>query len=154
MFAFQLAQMTAEQRTSIKESVRWDAAQGEKLTGLDVVVAEAKRAKICQSVNKFLEKYEYLVLPVTQVAPFSVDLEYPKEINGKKMNSYLEWMEIVYAITLTGLPAISVPCAFTESGMPVGLQIVGRRSNDLGVLQLAHAFEKAAKVPKPRVPAM
>jgi amidase len=154
VFAFQLAQMNAEQRATIKESVRWDAAQGEKLSGLDVAVAEAKRAKICQSVNKFLEKYEYLVLPVTQVAPFPVEVEYPKEINGKKMNSYLEWMEIVYAITLTGLPAISVPCAFTESGMPVGLQIVGRRSNDLGVLQLAYAFEQAAKVKKPRVPVL
>jgi amidase len=152
IFAFQLAQMTADQRSKIKESVRWDASQGEKLSALDVAVAESKRAKICQSINKFLEKHEFLVLPVTQVAPFSVDLEYPTEINGKKMNSYLEWMEIVYAITLTGLPAISVPCAFTESGMPVGLQIVGRRSNDLGVLQLAHAFEKAAKVPRPIVP--
>lgn len=153
IFAFQLAQFTPEQRAQIKESVRWDAAQGEKLTGIDVALAEAQRAKICQSINKFLEKYEYLVLPVTQVAPFPVELEYPTEINGKKMNSYLEWMEIVYAITLTGLPAISVPCAFTEAGMPVGLQIVGRRNNDLGVLQLAHAFEQAAKVPKPRVPA-
>jgi amidase len=86
------------------------------------------------------------------VAPFPVEQEYPTEINGKKMNSYLEWMEIVYAITLTGLPAISVPCAFTEAGLPVGLQIVGRRSNDLGVLQLAHAFEQAAKVPRPKVP--
>lgn len=154
MFAYQLSQFNEAQRKQIKESVRWDAAQGEKSTAMDVAVAETKRAKICRSINKFLEKYEFLVLPVTQVAPFPVEFEYPTEINGKKMKSYLEWMEIVYAISLTGLPAISVPCAFTESGMPVGLQIVGRRSDDLGVLQLAHAFEKAAKVPKPRVPVL
>jgi amidase len=153
IFAYQLAQMTPAQRAQIKESVRWDAAQGEKLTGFDVAIAETKRASMCKSINTFLEKYEFLVLPVTQVAPFPVELEYPTEINGKKMNSYLEWMEILYAITLTGLPAISVPCAFTEAGLPVGLQIVGRRNNDWGVLQLAHAFEKAAKVPQPRVPA-
>jgi amidase len=152
IFAYQLSQMTDAQRKQIKESVRWDAAQGEKLSALDIAKAETQRAVICKSVNKFLEKYEFLVLPVTQVAPFPVETEYPKEINGKMMKSYLEWMEIVYAITLTGLPAISVPCAFTEAGLPVGLQIVGRRSNDLGVLQLAHAFEKAAKVDKPRVP--
>jgi amidase len=152
IFAYQLAQMTPAQRNQIKESVRWDASQGEKLTGLDIAVAETKRAVICRNVNQFLEKYEYLVLPVTQVAPFPVEQEYPTEINGKKMKSYLEWMEIVYAITLTGLPAISVPCAFTPTGLPVGLQVVGRRNNDFGVLQLAHAFEKAAKVPKPRVP--
>lgn len=154
IFAYQLAQLTEAQRKLIKESVRWDASQGEKLTAMDIAVAETRRATICQNVNRFLETYEFLVLPVTQVAPFPVEVEYPTEINGKKMNSYLEWMEIVYAITLTGLPAISVPCAFTEAGMPVGLQIVGRRSNDLGVLQLAHAFEKAAKVPRPRVPVL
>lgn len=148
----ELARMPPEQRKQIKKSVQWDASQGEKLTGMDVAMAETKRARIFQSVNKFLEKYEFLVLPVTQVAPFPVETEYPTEINGKKMNSYLEWMEIVYAITLTGMPAISVPCAFTPAGMPVGLQIVGRRQNDLGVLQLAHAFEKAAKVSRPRVP--
>jgi amidase len=146
IFAFQLAPMTPEQRSQIKESVRWDAAQGEKLSGMDVAVAEYKRANICRNVNKFMETYEFLVLPVTQVTPFKVEMEYPTEINGKKMKSYLEWMEICYAITLTGLPAISVPCAFTKDGLPVGLQIVGRKNDDLGVLQLAHAFEKASKV--------
>jgi amidase len=64
----------------------------------------------------------------------------------------MEWMESCYAITLTGLPAISVPCAFTDSGMPVGLQIVGRQNDDLGVLQLAHAFEKVSAVDRPHVP--
>jgi len=146
--------MTEEQRNLIKESVRWDAAQGEALTGLDVAQAEEKRAVISRNVNRFLETYEFLVLPVTQVAPFKVDLPYPTEINGRKMHSYLEWMEICYAITLTGLPAISVPCGFTPTGMPVGLQIVGRRNDDLGVLQLAHAFEKAANVARPVVPVL
>jgi amidase len=152
MFAFQLAAMTPEQRSMIKESVRWDAAQGEKLTGMDVALAEAKRSIICQNVNKFMQTYEFLVLPVTQVAPFKVELEYPTEINGKKMNSYLEWMEICYAITLTGLPTTSVPCAFTSGGLPVGLQIVGRKNDDIGVLQLAHAFEKATKIGERRPP--
>jgi amidase len=145
MFAFQLSSMTPEQRGQIKQSVRWDAAQGEALSGMDVAMAEYKRANIVRNVNKFMETYEFLVLPVTQVPPFAVNQEYPTEINGKKMRSYLEWMEIVYAITLTGLPAISVPCGFTAAGLPVGLQIVGRRNDDFGVLQLAHAFEKATK---------
>jgi amidase len=145
VFAFQLAQLTADQRKQIKQSVQWDAAQGEKLSGLEVAEAEYKRANIVRNVNKFMETYEFLVLPVTQVSPFKVELEYPTEINGKKMRSYLEWMEILYAITLTGLPAISVPVGFNKEGLPLGLQIVGRRNDDLGVLQLAHAFEKATK---------
>jgi Asp-tRNA(Asn)/Glu-tRNA(Gln) amidotransferase A subunit family amidase len=88
-------------------------------------------------------------------APF---VGYHRRISSRKellgITSYLEWMEIVYAFMLTGLKAISVPCGFTETGMPVGLQIVGRKNDDLGVLQLAHAFEKAAQVPRPRVPAL
>jgi amidase len=152
MFAYQLSPFSAEQKKLVKESVQWEASEGMKLNAMDVAIAETRRAKITQNITKFLEKYEFLVLPVTQVLPFPVGLEYPTDINGKQMRSYLEWMEIVYAITLTGLPAISVPCTFTKEGIPVGLQIVGRRSNDLGVLQLAHAFEKEAKVAKPIVP--
>ncbi|MCU0419210.1 MAG: amidase [Cyclobacteriaceae bacterium] len=152
IFTYQLSQFTPEQRKMVKESVQWEAAEGEKLNAMDVAIAETRRARICANINKFLEKYEFLVLPVTQVAPFPVEQQYPTEINGKKMQSYLEWMEIVYAFTLTGLPAISVPCAFTPDGMPVGLQIIGRRNNDLGVLQLAYAFEQAANVPRPMVP--
>lgn len=151
-FTFQLAQIPKEQHHLIKESVRWEAEIGSKESAWDVAMAEISRAKICKSINQFLEKYEFLVLPVTQVLPFPVEIPYPTEINGKKMKSYLEWMEIVYVISLTGLPAISVPCAFTKDGLPVGLQIVGRRNDDLGVLQLAYAFEQAAKVPKPIVP--
>jgi amidase len=154
VFAYQLAQMTGEQRGLIKESVRWEASVGEQTSGMDVAMAETLRANICRNVARFMETYEFLVLPVTQVAPFPVEIEYPTEINGRKMKTYLEWMEIVYAFTLTGLPAISVPCSFTEAGMPVGLQIVGRRRDDLGVLQLAHAFEQAARVPRPLVPVL
>ena len=59
------------------------------------------------------------------------------------MATYLDWMSSCYYITVTGQPAISVPCGFTDNGLPVGLQLVGRPKDDLGVLQLAHAFEKA-----------
>ena len=140
------------QRNLIKATMIWDIEGGRKLSALDVSHAEAQRARIYQSVRKLLERYEFLVLPVSQVAQFPVETEYPTEINGQKMRTYMEWMESCYAITLTGLPAISVPCAFTESGMPVGLQIVGRHNDDLAVLQLAHAFEKAAAVARPTVP--
>ena len=75
--------------------------------------------------------------------PFDVELEYPTEVAGVPMPTYLDWMESCWCITVTGGPAISVPCGFTADGLPVGLQIVGRRGDDLGVLRLAHAFERA-----------
>jgi amidase len=132
----------------------WDIEGGRKLGVFDIGHAEKQRTKIYNNVIAFLEKYEFLVLPTTQVVPFPVETEYPTEINGVQMRTYMEWMEICYAISLTGLPAISVPCGFTDAGMPVGLQIVGRKNDDLGVLQLAYAFEQAAQVAKPRVPVM
>jgi len=72
-----------------------------------------------------------------------VNQQYITEINGVKMDTYIDWMKTCYYITVTGLPAISVPCGFTPEGLPVGVQIVGRHQDELGVLQLAHAFEQA-----------
>ena len=90
-----------------------------------------------------MQNYDFLALPVSQVPPFPLEQEYVSEINGMKMDTYLDWMRSCYYITVTGQPAISVPCGFTEDSFPVGLQLVGRPQDDLGVLQLAHAFEKA-----------
>jgi amidase len=83
---------------------------------------------------------------VSQVAPFPIEQRYIKEINGVPMKTYIDWMATCYCITLTGLPAISVPAGFTGEGLPVGLQIVGRHHRDFEVLQLAHGFEKANPV--------
>jgi len=73
-----------------------------------------------------------------------VEQPYPTEINGRLFDHYTQWFYLTYAITLTGLPAISVPCGFTRSGLPVGLQIVGRRRQEAAVLRAAAAFEAAA----------
>jgi amidase len=98
--------------------------------------------------------HEFLLLPTVQVPPFDVNQPYIREINGVAMQTYIDWMRSCYYITVTGLPAISVPCGFTEDGLPVGLQIVGRHHDDFGVLQLAHAFEQATGFGqrRPRVP--
>ena len=90
-----------------------------------------------------MQNYDFLALPVSQVPPFPIEQEFVSEINGVQMETYLDWMRSCYYITVTGQPAISVPSGFTNDGLPVGLQLVGRPQDDLGVLQLAHAFEKA-----------
>ena len=82
-------------------------------------------------------------MPVSQVPPFPVEEEYPTEVAGAPMTTYLDWMASCWTITVTGLPAISVPCGFTDDGLPVGLQLVGRRGEDLALLRLAHAFHRA-----------
>jgi amidase len=107
---------------------------------------EKKRSIFYEQVHKFMEKYEFFVLPVNQVLPFDVNQHYPTEINGVKMESYLGWMKSACYITVTGHPAASVPCAFSKSGLPIGIQIVGRHHDDWGVLQMAYAFEQARKL--------
>ena len=105
--------------------------------------ANQLRAKVFDTMRRFLERYEFLVLPTVQVPPFPVDQAYVTEIDGAKLANYMEWMKSTYLITATSHPAISVPAGFTDDGLPVGLQIVGRYRDDFGVLQLAHAFEAA-----------
>ena len=103
-------------------------------------------------MRRFLETYDFLVGPVNQLPPFPVDTEYPTEIAGVKLANYLDWMKSCYYVTITSHPAISVPAAFTQGGLPVGMQIIGRYRDDFGVLQLAHAFESATQVWQRRPP--
>lgn len=132
-------------RDQLKQSVIWNTEAGQALTGPQIGDAEVKRTQLYHRVREFMEEYEYLILPVSQVPPFDVNQEYVTEINGVQMENYLDWMKSCYFITATGLPAISVPCGFTDDGLPVGIQIVGRHQDDLGVLQLAYAFEQATQ---------
>jgi len=88
---------------------------------------------------------ECFVLPVTQVAPFDVGIEYPKEIAGTPMTTYIDWMRSCWYVTFMSNPAISVPAGFTSAGLPVGIQIVGRARGEWSVLHLAHAFEEATR---------
>jgi amidase len=129
-------------RNELKDTVIWNAEQGLQITGPQLVRAEAKRTELYHRMREFFKKYDFLVLPTSQVAPFSIDQEFPSEINGIKMNTYIEWQKSAYLISTLGNPAISVPAGFTNSGLPVGIQIVGRHRDDFGILQLAHAFEK------------
>ena len=116
--------------------------------------AEAQRTQLYHRVRKFMERYEFFVLPVSQVLPFSVDTPYLREIDGVPLHSYIDWMKSCYYISTVGNPALSVPCAFSASGLPVGLQIVGRHQDDWGVLQLGHAFEAATNLWRRRPPGM
>ena len=144
-FELKLASLLPEHRERMKETVIWNIESGMKLSGPELGRAEVKRTALFHRVREFMQNYDFLALPVSQVPPFSLEQEYVSEINGMKMETYLDWMRSCYYITVTGLPAISVPCGFTDGGLPVGLQLVGRPQDDLGVLQLAHAFEEATR---------
>jgi len=141
-----------EHRTQFKDTVIWNAEQGLPITGPQLARAEAKRTELYHRMREFFKKYEFLVLPVSQVAPFSIDLEFPQEINGVKMNTYIDWQKSAYHISALGNPAISVPAGFTSDNLPVGIQIVGRHRDDFGILQLAYAFEQKTQFAQRKPP--
>jgi amidase len=129
----------------VKDEIKFEVAQAERYTGADVSRALARQARMHDQSRQFFERYDYFVLPVTQVAPFDVTTRYPTQVAGAAMQDYVDWMRSCWYITLMANPAISVPGGFTPSGLPVGLQIVGRHHDELSVLQLAHAFEQATR---------
>jgi amidase len=132
-------------RDQMKDTAVWNIERGLALTGEEVARAERMRVLVFQRMKEFMDRYEFLVVPVNQVPPFSVDVPYPTEIAGIAMETYIDWMKSCYYITVTGHPAISVPCGFTPEGLPVGVQIVGRYRDEFGILQLARAFEEATE---------
>lgn len=153
-FVQRYAPLLDEHRARMKDTVVWNIEQGLKLDAPRIARAIALRADLYRRMREFMQRFEFLLLPVNQVPPFPVSQPYVDTINGVKLGSYVDWMKTCWYITVTSHPAISVPAGFTDDvpGLPVGLQIVGRYRDDFGVLQLAHAFEQETQVSKRRPP--
>jgi amidase len=151
-FAQRYAGLLDKHRDKIKETVIWNIEEGLKLDAARIGAAIALRSALYERMRIFMERYEFLVLPVNQVPPFPVSQPYVDTIDGVKLESYIDWMKTAYYITVTSHPAISVPAGFTSDtpALPVGIQVVGRYRDDFGVLQMAHAFEQETQVGKIR----
>ncbi len=141
-----------EHPDAFKDTLKGEIEEGLRLTGVDLARAETAHGQIWRRFQAFLERYEYFVLPTTQLPPFDVNVPYPPEIAGVKFDNYIDWMKSCWYISATGNPAASVPGGFTPEGLPVGVQIVGRDREDFSVLQMAHAFEQATGFGKKRPP--
>jgi amidase len=139
----------AHHRDKLKDTIIWNIEEGLKLSAKDIGKAEVARTNLYQRVRVFMEHYDFMILPTVQVLPFDIKQPYVSEINGVKMETYIDWMKSCYYISTIGHPALSVPCGFVK-GLPVGLQIVGRHQDDLGVLQLGYMFEQATQFWKQR----
>jgi amidase len=143
LFQSAFADLLAEHPDSFKPSLADNIRAGASLTGADVARAYAGRSALSERMRVFFESYDVLVLPTSQVPPFRADQEYPREINGRPMATYLDWMRSAYVITVTGCPAISVPAGRTADGLPVGVQVVAPFGADRRLLEVAAAFEAA-----------
>ncbi|MEZ4608334.1 MAG: amidase family protein [Deinococcales bacterium] len=140
-FEMSFGELLDRKRHLLKDTVIWNIEAGRQLQGSDIGRAELLRTALYERLRRFFEDYDYLLLPVTQVLPFDVHTPYITEIDGVAMESYIDWMKSCYFISVTSLPAISMPAGFID-GLPVGLQIVGKPQADRSVLDLAYTFEE------------
>ncbi len=142
--------LLAGYRDQMKPEAIWEVEAGRALTSADLAQTMIRHGELLDRVRRFQERYEFILCTVSQVPPFGATLDWPRTVDGVRMENYVAWMKAAYWITVTFRPAISVPAGFTPEGLPVGIQIVGRHRDDLGVLQLAHMFEQATGYGKMR----
>jgi amidase len=139
-------------RALMKPEAVFEVESGRKLSAFDVTAASVVRTEWYHAVRRFFERYDHFVLPTAQLFPFPVDLHWPREIAGRKMETYHEWMKGVLPVTMAGCPALAVPAGFNPGGLPMGLQIVGPNQADLACLQLASAYDAATNWAARRLP--
>jgi amidase len=143
-----------KKRALLKPEAIFEVESGLKLTAFDISAASAVRTAWYQAVRQFFEKYDYFVVPTAQLFPFDVNLHWPQEIAGRKMETYHEWMKVVLLITMSGCPALAVPAGFGDAGLPIGIQIVGPIHAELACLQLAYGYDTATSWSTKRLPGL
>lgn len=130
-------------RARMKPEMIWEVENGQRLSAGDVYTASLGRSEWYRYVAGLFERYDFLVLPSAQVFPFDAALDWPKSIDGRSMDTYHRWMEVVIGPTLAGLPVAAMPAGFGANGLPAGIQIIGRARADQDVLSMAARYEKA-----------
>ena len=131
-----------DQREKIKPDIIWNTELGLKQTTSQLAWAERERAALFRRMVEFFQKYDLLVTPSAPTAAFDVNLRAPATINGKKLQNYMSGSTLNSGITVTGSPALAIPCGFDQWGRPTGLQLVGKPRGEAALLQAASLFEK------------
>lgn len=124
----------------LKDTIQWEIERGKRLTLEDIEQAFKTRAELIQRTLEFFHHYDVLLGPSTQVMQFPIEVDWVREIEGKKMSNYIEWMEACSLISTLALPTLSLPAGFCNA-LPVGVQIIAPLRQDLRLLQMAKAME-------------
>jgi amidase len=133
----------AAKRALLKPEAMFEVELGRRQSAFDISAASLVRTGWYQAVRQFFERYDYFIIPTAQLFPFDIDTDWPREIAGRKMATYHEWMKATLLVTMSGCPALAAPAGFSDNGLPIGIQIVGPNRSELGCLQIAYAYELA-----------
>lgn len=145
-FAGRHADLMAAHRDQLKPEIIWNTEKGLALSASDVARAEAARGALIRRVADFLGNYDLLLCPAAPVPPFDVTIRYVEKIGETSMDNYIEWIAITYCITLTACPVLALPCGFTKTGLPVGMQLIAANGEDARLLSQGTAIEELLAV--------
>jgi len=145
-FAGRHADLMAAHRDKLKPEIIWNTEKGLALSAGDVARAEAARGALIQRVSDFLGDYDLLLCPAAPVPPFDVTIRYVEKIGETSMDNYIEWIAITYCITLTACPVLALPCGFTRTGLPVGMQLIAANGEEVRLLSHGSAIEELLEV--------
>ena len=140
-FAGMWSHVLKQSRALLKPEVVWNIEQGLNLDSAEIFEAEIKRQEVRKNLLDFLEENEFLILPSAPVVANAAEDRFVTEINGAKMNDYLEWLLLGYIVSLAGCPSISIPCGPSKEGLPVGIQVVAEPYQERRLLQVAAWLE-------------
>lgn len=140
-FAMTMGPLVKDFRNHFKPELLDNIAVGYDLSVDQLGNAETQRGKIYKTMYDFYEDYDLLLVPSTIVPAFPIEQRFVEKCNGKKFNTYVDWMGITFPATLAGCPALSIPVGFTKKGLPVGLQLIGRQKSEAKLLSLAQMIE-------------
>ena len=151
LIAQMMAEMLSQYRDQIAPEIVWNIERGLAVTNAELLNAKRVRARLYRKMTSFFESYDLLLCPAVSVAPFPKDQRYVEMINGRPTSTYIDWIAITFAITMTSCPAMSLPIGLTKTGLPVGLQLVAPPRAEGALLRAAHRMEEifacAAMVP-------
>jgi len=143
LFADVRGQLLPKERDRISPDIVWNIEKGQQLTPDEIISARRERHRLFHRVARFFDDHDVLACPTVAVSPFPVEQRFPTEIAGETLTTYIDWMFLTFVVTLTGCPAISLPCGLTQAGLPVGIQLVGRPHGDAELLAFASLLEQA-----------
>ncbi|VDC24340.1 amidase [Pseudogemmobacter humi] len=138
----------------LKPETQWEIESGARITAEAVFDASQIRSRWYAKAHEILAEYDALILPSAQVWPFPIEWRWPESIDGRAMDTYHRWMEVVVPVSLIGLPALNVPVGFGAEGLPMGMQIAGRHGADTDMLRIGEAWHRATRWPQQRPPVL
>ena len=151
LMACMLGELVETHHDKILVDIRNNVQAGFDLKSIDIIRAEKIRQQLLVRMENFFKRHEFLICPSTSVAPFSVETPFVKEIQGQKCETYVDWFSITFAITMTSCPTLNIPCGFTETGLPIGIQVVGPLGSEARLLsfglRLQEIFQISQKLP-------